>query len=231
MAKTFKVLSLLLSYPTQEIQDGADALAAALDEEGLVPALQRDGVFRLLAELRDGDLLDLQERYVLLFDRSRTFSLHLFEHIHGESRDRGQAMIDLAQTYERHGLALSAPELPDHLPLFLEFLSTLPSAEARTLLSQPLHIIAALGERLQRRDSVYATVFSALGSLAQTKASEDELAPLRAAPEDDPNDLVAIDRAWEEAAVAFGSSSDADGCPITADILRRVGPETVREGS
>ena len=81
---------------------------------------------RLLDELATGDLYDLQERYVLLFDRTRSLSLHLFEHVHGESRDRGQAMVDLKALYERHGLLMSSSELPDHLPLFLEFLSDHP---------------------------------------------------------------------------------------------------------
>ena len=94
--------------------------------EKLLPASVRRQLKLLIDEIATGDLYDLQERYVLLFDRTRSLSLHLFEHVHGESRDRGQAMIDLKAQYEKNGLAISASELPDFVPLFLEFLSTRP---------------------------------------------------------------------------------------------------------
>ena len=102
-------------------------MRAALDAEGRLPQRDRDRLDRLLEEIATRDLYDLQERYVLLFDRTRSLSLNLFEHVHGESRDRGQAMVDLMELYERHGLAMAGKELPDHLPLFLEFLSEIPA--------------------------------------------------------------------------------------------------------
>ena len=127
MTRTFKVLSALLSYPTAQLQDGLRRSSTALiDGEALLPAAVRRQLARLTGELANGDLYDLQERYVLLFDRTRSLSLHLFEHVHGESRDRGQAMIDLKSLYENGGLEIDAAELPDFLPLFLEFLSTQP---------------------------------------------------------------------------------------------------------
>ena len=122
-----------------------------LDAEKLVPAASRGAVDGLIEEIAAGDLYDLQERYGLLFDRSKTLALHLFEHVHGESRDRGQAMVDLKAMYENAGLVIAANELPDYVPLFLEFLSTQPLAEARELLGQTAHILAALAERLGRR--------------------------------------------------------------------------------
>src|SRR5207244_12015926 len=131
MAKTFKALSILLSYPTAEFQQVAGKLRTVIETEGLVPPSVRRQLDGLLTEIASGDLYDLQERYVLLFDRTRSLSLHLFEHVHGESRDRGQAMVDLKALYERHGLLMSSSELPDHLPLVLEFLSTIPGADAR----------------------------------------------------------------------------------------------------
>ena len=130
MRRTLKVLSALLSYPTAELQAAVPEMRAALDREARLPQRNRDRLDRILDEIATGDLYDLQERYVLLFDRTRSLSLHLFEHVHGESRDRGQAMVDLKSLYERHGLLMSSSELPDHLPLFLEFLSTIPEAEA-----------------------------------------------------------------------------------------------------
>src|SRR5215470_18300966 len=143
MRRTFKVLSGLLSYPTAELQAAVPQLAAAIDREALLPAAIRRQLERLLNEIATGDLYDLQERYVLLFDRTRSLSLHLFEHVHGESRDRGQAMIDLKAQYEQAGLFMSVGELPDFLPLFLEYLATRPTREACEALGQPVHILAA----------------------------------------------------------------------------------------
>ena len=108
MTRTFKALSALLTYPTKEMQEALPELAAAIDQEALLPKAVSRQLDLLLAEIATGDIYDLQERYVLLFDRTRSLSLHLFEHVHGESRDRGQAMIDLKSQYERNGLAKSS---------------------------------------------------------------------------------------------------------------------------
>ncbi|WP_193368743.1 nitrate reductase molybdenum cofactor assembly chaperone [Pelagibius marinus] len=229
MAKTFKVLSLLLTYPEAELQEAAGEMKQILASEKLVPANCLEGLTRLLDEIAEGDLYDLQERYVLLFDRSRSLSLHLFEHIHGESRDRGQAMVDLAEHYERHGLVLSARELPDFLPLFLEFLATRPLPEALELLEQPLDVVAALAERLRKRKSDYAWVLLALEGISRGKPSQAVLDELLAAPDDDPEDLEALDRAWEDQPVTFGPGapgaggvSPGGGCPAVRDTLARM---------
>ena len=111
---------------------------------------------RLADDIGGRDAYDAQERYVLLFDRTRSLSLHLFEHVHGESRDRGQAMVDLMAMYEEDGFEIDTKELPDYLPMFLEYLSMKPRAEAVQLLDETAHILAALRERLKKRQSVYA---------------------------------------------------------------------------
>ena len=224
MSDTFKVLSALLCYPTAELKSAAPELKAALDAEALLPPRVAAMVARLVDDLATRDLTDAQERYVFLFDRTRSLSLHLFEHVHGESRERGQAMVDLLALYERHGLALSARELPDYLPLFLEFLSTRPVAEARALLAQPLHILNALTDRLRKRDSVYEGVFRALEALAKDAAPADELEVLPEQAQDDPNDLAALDRAWEDDPVTFGPGTDnAGGCGRASEMLARMG--------
>lgn len=213
MAAIYKVLSTLLSYPTLELQTAAPELAAALLEEQSLPREVIGGLQGLLRELRDGDLLDLQSRYVDLFDRSRSLSLNLFEHVHGESRDRGQAMVDLRERYRAAGLDLASNELPDFLPLFLEFLSVLPDGEARATLGEAAHVLRALAERLTSRGSTYAAVFATMEALAQEPPDEALLAELRKAELDDPNDLTALDRAWEETEVRFGPGDAQDGCP------------------
>jgi nitrate reductase delta subunit len=210
MSKTLKALSALLTYPTQELQDAAPEIGVVLAEDALIPAAAWRQLSKLTTELATGDLYDLQERYVLLFDRTRSLSLHLFEHVHGESRDRGQAMIDLKAQYERNGLAMTEAELPDFLPLFLEYLSTRPLAESCESLGQPAHIFAALAERLRKRHSLYEAVFRALIVLANAKPAEDAVSALMQTPDPDASDFAALDAAWEDEPVTFGPG--AAGC-------------------
>jgi nitrate reductase delta subunit len=223
MSATYKVLSAVLSYPTAELQGAARELIFALNEEQLLPANHRTAVGALIEHIAAIDLLEAQSRYVDLFDRTRSLSLHLFEHVHGESRDRGQAMVSLLERYQLAGLDVAAHELPDYIPLFLEFLSTLDDAVARTNLAEPAHILAALGERLRRRSSDYAAALEALVVLSEIAPSKDVLAELRQEKIEDPGDLVALDKAWEEAEVRFGPGDAAsDGCPRASDILQRM---------
>lgn len=207
MARTYRALAALIAYPTEALQAATGEIAAVLVEEGLVSAPRRAAIDDLLAELVGSDIYELQERYFTLFDRSRTLSLHLFEHVHGESRDRGQAMADLIQLYRDHGFEPAASELPDFMPLFLEFLSLLPGHEAQALLAEPAGILQALAERLVTRRSTYAAVFQALATLANAPATGE---PDTSA--EDPDDLVALDAAWEEAAVHFGPGEQIDSC-------------------
>ena len=216
MTNVFKALSALLTYPTAELQTAAGAIGEAVARLPDAPA--RDRLRGRIDEIANGDIYDLQERYVLLFDRTRSLSLHLFEHVHGEGRDRGQAMVDLMNLYEKHGLSIGAAELPDHLPLFLEFLSTRPLAEACDLLEQPAHIIAAIGERLRKRDSTYAAIFDALVSLSVLQPKDADVLALLGEPDSDPDDFAALDEAWEDAPVTFGP--EAAGCKD--DLIARL---------
>ena len=211
MNLTFKALSALLTYPTAEMQQAAGVISEVLEQDAAIPFGLREQLHRLLTELANGDIYDLQERYVLLFDRTRSLSLHLFEHVHGESRDRGQAMVDLQAQYARAGLEVSAAELPDFLPLFLEYLATLPANEACETLAQPAHIFAAMAERLRKRKSSYEAVFRALVALAAAKPKDDEIEALLKLPDPDAYDLKALDAAWEDEPVNFGPGS-GDGC-------------------
>jgi nitrate reductase delta subunit len=213
MARTYRALAALLTYPTTELQSAATEIATALEAEGLLSAVQRKSLSGLLSDLATNDIYDLQERYVALFDRGRATSLHLFEHVHGENRDRGQAMADLLALYAEHGLEVAAHELPDYLPLYLEFLSLLPRSEAESLLAEPAAILRALADRLGKRDAGWASVLAVLADLAQAPA-----VGASAIPDEDPDDLTALDAAWEEAAVRFGPGEATDGC--STDRLR-----------
>ncbi|MCA0301796.1 MAG: nitrate reductase molybdenum cofactor assembly chaperone [Proteobacteria bacterium] len=220
--RTLRALAALLAYPTQPMIDALDEIGQAIDRENLLPARERAALGRLVDDLRGGDLYDLQERYGLLFDRTRSLSLHLFEHVHGESRDRGQAMVDLLKLYQDSGWMPVANELPDFLPLFLEYASTRQPAEAIALVGQPANVLAALAERLAKRQSAYGAIMTALLALSKAKPDAAALAALRAEPDPEPDDLAALDAAWTDEEVTFGPGSniasgigtDAASCPV-----------------
>jgi len=227
MARTYRALALLLTYPTPDLQALAPEALALIEAEALVPKTIRQALRRLVDEITAGDIYDLQEAYTELFDRTRSLSLNLYEHVHGESRDRGEAMVALAELYRSHDLHLSANELPDFLPVFLEFLSTLPEAQAASLLGEATHVLDAMGERLKSRGSAYRAIFGALGKLAAQAADPGALAALLSEPDEDPNDLEAIDKAWAETAVTFGPSDV--GCPKASALVDAMMAEPGRQ--
>ncbi len=219
---TFRVFAALLSYPEPELVAALDEARAILAEEGLVPEPQRRALDGLIDSLRGDDLIAAQERYGALFDRRRSLSLHLYEHVHGESRDRGQAMVRLQQLYRLHGLEIEAREFPDFLPLFLEFLSLVPPAAACRFLAEPLPILAAIETRLRELASPYAAVFAALTAIAGTAPGAAQFEAQRASAEED--DPAALDRSWEEAEVTFMGAgvAGAEGCsPSRAASMAR----------
>jgi len=220
--KTFKVLSALLSYPSQELVTAVPELEAALDGESMLPKAEREALAILCNDIAESDLYDLQERYCLLFDRSRTLALHLFEHVHGESRDRGQAMVDLKAMYEQAGLTIAANELPDYVPLLLEYLSLQKLETAREVLGQASHIFAALAERLGQRGSVYKAVFDALVTLGHEAPSRAVVDELLSASDTDPMDLAALDAAWEDEEIRFGPGAQGQGACGHENLIARL---------
>ena len=177
--KTFKVLSLLLCYPESDLLAALPELEAALADEAAFNGNAYTQVAPLFAQLRETDLIRLQESYVATFDRNPSHSLHLFEHIHGESRDRGSAMIDLLEEYWKYDFDASSSELPDYVPLFLEFLSLVPDDEAMTLLGDAVHVLATVGRKLDANGSPYATAFHVLEALSPVEAQELIEPPVR----------------------------------------------------
>lgn len=218
---SFKALSVLLTYPSEDLQAAIPDIRRALLQDGLLGPQRIAALEPLLRALAEQDIYDLQENYVLLFDRSRSLSLCLFEHLHGESRDRGSAMVSLLETYREAGFDLTGTDLPDHLPVLLEYLSTQPLAEAQSILSDAGPIIVALADRLVRRESHYAAVLEALATLAEAPADSAEAMILLAEAVDNPEDLEALDAVWNEAMVTFGPDPNA-GCPISRDILAKM---------
>jgi nitrate reductase molybdenum cofactor assembly chaperone NarJ/NarW len=220
--RTFKVLSALVNYPSEALIKAVPELRAVLNAEKLLSPKLRLSIDTLIDEIANGDVYDLQERYGLLFDRSKTLALHLFEHVHGESRDRGQAMVDLKAMYEEAGLFIDANELPDFVPLFLEFLSTRPLAAARELLGQTAHILATLAERLGRRQSAYKAVFDALVEISAEAPHREIVDALMKEADPDPMDFEALDAAWEEEEVRFGPGTQGEGACGKENLIARL---------
>jgi nitrate reductase delta subunit len=210
--KSFKVLSALTAYPSLAMVEAIPAMRQVLEAEGLVNASARRLLEPLLADLASLDLMELQERYVFLFDRTRSLSLHLFEHVHGESRDRGQAMVDLKQVYEAAGFELNTSELPDYIPAFLEYLSLLPADEAVSLLGETVHILITLAERLEKRSSPYAGLFRTMVALSKAKPKPEDMAAIVADDGIQPDDLEALDAVWQEEEVTFGPGAAEAAC-------------------
>ncbi|HCY61520.1 MAG TPA: nitrate reductase molybdenum cofactor assembly chaperone [Oxalobacteraceae bacterium] len=173
--KHYQVMSALLLYPEQELIDSLPELQTALAG---VPAL-RAQLRPLFDHLADGSLISRQEAYVTTFDRNPSHSLHLFEHIHGESRDRGQAMVDLMEEYKKHGLEMQGDDLPDYVPLFLEFLSQLDAEESARLLGDAVHVLAHVGAKLHANGSPYAVLFDVLQQLSPVAAEALSEPPVR----------------------------------------------------
>ena len=208
--KTLKILGLLMSYPKPDWVAHLDDCTVLLKREDVLPKKQLKGVLAFIEELSAADIYEAQEQYVSLFDRGRSHSLHLFEHIHGESRDRGQAMVNLSDAYADKGLIIDKAELPDFIPLFLEYLSLCPADEAFELLGEPIDIMATIATRLQKRDSSYAVLFDALVALSRVKPSEEKIREVLAQALEDQS-LEALDKEWEEAA-AFAGPPDQSDC-------------------
>jgi len=201
--RVLKVIARLLDYPTTGLQDARDGLTSIiLEDRNLTPRL-KSGLLRTIDTLCSGDLMDHQENYVALFDRGRSLSLLLFEHVHGESRDRGQAMVDLMRHYEQAGLTLAERELPDYLPLFLEFLSTQGEEAIHHWLEDTQPILALLAERLYQRDSHYSALLEALLGLCNQAPPDRRQLAAKVAEEEPDDTPQALDAVWEEEMVRF----------------------------
>jgi nitrate reductase delta subunit len=218
--KSLRVLARLLGYPDAELRDHLSELLQALHEERALTPMRISELDALIAQLSGPASLDTEAAYVELFDRGRATSLHLFEHVHGDSRERGPAMIDLAHTYEKAGLFLAEGEMPDFLPVVLEFTSTQPPREAREFLAEMAHIFNAIFAALQQRNSAYAAVLGALLELAGEKPQPVLIAA------DEPLDTV-----WAEPVVFDGCSTQGQAKPGRAQTIHIIRQKTGAAGA
>lgn len=213
-AKVLKLLSALLDYPEHELQGAQQELLSVIEADNVLSGSSRERLYTWVQQFCTTPIEELQEAYIDLFDRGRSHSLLLFEHVHGESRDRGQAMVDLMALYERNGYQLGKRELPDYIPLFLEYLSQRPLVEIQDALANVAHILAVLAERMQRRESRYTLLFELLLEVAGEEVDRDSIRAQVGAEKPD-HTPEALDKVWEEEAVTFGGNAISGGCPTS----------------
>lgn len=214
-----RILARLLAYPDAALRADLADLRVAIAADEAIPAVRRAELEALVAALENGDPLESEAEYVRTFDQGRATSLHLFEHVHGDSRERGPAMIDLARTYEQAGLLFAPGELPDYLPAVLEFASTQPPGEVRAFLGEIAHLLKALFSALLQRESIYACVLGALLELAGETAQAAPVAP------DEP-----VDASWEEPPAFGGCSSKGQASAGAAQPVHFVGIDVSGRG-
>ncbi len=223
--RTLKILGFLLTYPSIHHKHAINECRTFLRQEGLLKKGHLKRIMAVLDTIENQDLLDLQEAYVDLFDRTPSLSLHLFEHVHGDSRERGQAMVDLSELYAEKGLNIGTHETPDYLPMFLEYVSLLDAQHVKENLGSIVNILSALAQRLQNRGSLYAGVLQALIDIP-TKTPNAKI--VKASIQKDsgrPLHMGEIDEAWKEQ-FAFENSSqtvgNAGACPQAQQMLTRM---------
>lgn len=208
MIKTYKILSLLLSYPNQDVMDFMAEIPENLSEEGILNTRQIDNIQKFIDAFKSDEIETWQEHYVQLFDYSRAVSLHLFEHVYGESKDRGQAMVDLISFYAEDGLEIKTSELPDYLPAFLEFLSmTKNESVASEVLSEIAHIISKIHDKLKGMDNPYQHLLEAVLSLSAREPDPKLVDSLNQMEKP-----VDLDKEYEEEPVRFGENNNCNIC-------------------
>jgi len=211
--QTIKALGALLLYPDETLVDALDEIQAIIDADPLLGPERAAAVGRCIAGMRDQGLLDLQEQYVQTFDNSPKQALYLFQHLYGDSPERGPAMADLIGLYRDHGYQPIANELPDYLPLYCEFAAQFPQAEARSLLGRALPVLELVAQRLQQKGITYAAVLSALASLAEADEDTAAIAELLSAQARNGKGDQSLDEAWREQPVSFTAAGEQHNHP------------------
>jgi len=225
-----KVISRLLDYPSAEMFAAKDELIAIVEKTTELTEQNRTQLVDFINQLTARDIFDAQESYDLLFDRGRALSLLLFEHVHGESRDRGQAMVDLMNVYKSNGFEVDSSQLPDYIPLYLEFLSEQPVEFVEEWLGDVVHLLTMLSERLIDRDCYYSILFDALIDISGQQVDRQEIKESVKKEERD-DTLEVIDKEWEDKEIRFDDPM-VDGCPSSNGLQNSqhsLDPNTVHQ--
>lgn len=224
-----KVISRLLDYPSAALFNAAEEIKCVINESTEISSATKTALLKFVTELTERDLYDAEESYDLLFDRGRALSLLLFEHVHGESRDRGQAMVDLMNVYQSKGFEVDAAQLPDYIPLYLEFLSEQDSEFAKEWLADVGHLLTMLAERLKGRECHYSILFDALIEVAEIEVDREEIRAAVGQEQRDDTPEV-IDREWEDKEVKFDDPM-AGQCPssVLQSSRKSLDPNTIQQ--
>ena len=158
--RPYKLLSVLLCYPDEALVEAHEEIAeevASLPESGTKRSLVAFGEY-----LAGRDAVELAQGYVETFDLRRRTSLYLTYYLHGDTRKRGMALLRLKRLYAAGGLELATGELPDYLPLVLEFAALVPDEVGETVLREHRPSLELLRAGLHEAESPYAHVLDAL---------------------------------------------------------------------
>ena len=197
-SKTYKIFSILLSYPTEELKKSVDDMTDILKYDRLLSHQDIKFINNLISFIKNNDLLYLQEYYVSIFDRKKDFSLYIFEHIHGDSRERGMAMVDLKDFYKKSDLSVLTNELPDYLPLFLEYMSLISENEAKSLIGEIVNIIAILSRKLNIINSDYSYLFAIIEKLSDVKCDNNLIDKIILKFDSSSQSDINVDDDWKE---------------------------------
>lgn len=216
-----KVISRLLDYPSEALFNASEELVDVVQQDHTISQSNKDSLVSFIQKLAARDLYDAQESYDLLFDRGRSLSLLLFEHVHGESRDRGQAMVDLINVYKSKGFEVDSSQLPDYIPLYLEFLSEQETDFAEEWLGDICHLMTMLSERLIERECYYSVLFDSLIELSRLEINREEVAA--AVQKEQRDDTIeAIDKEWEDKEIKFDDPIQAgEQCPSASSGIQK----------
>ncbi len=225
-----KVISRLLDYPTAEMFAAKDELVTIVEKAEELTNQNRTQLLDFIEQLTSRDIFDAQESYDLLFDRGRALSLLLFEHVHGESRDRGQAMVDLMNVYKTNGFEVDSSQLPDYIPLYLEFLSEQTPEFIEEWLGDICHLLTMLSERLIDRECYYSVLFDSLVEISGQEVDRKEIAD--SVKQEERDDTVeAIDKEWEDKEIRFDDPMVGE-CPSSSGLQNSqnsLDPNTVHQ--
>jgi len=216
-----KVISRLLDYPSAELFSASEELINVVSETDNISQKSKNSLIAFIQKLTDRDLYDAQESYDLLFDRGRALSLLLFEHVHGESRDRGQAMVNLLEVYKSKGFVAETSQLPDYIPLYLEFLSEQDADFCEEWLGDICHLMTMLSERLIDRECYYSVLFDTLIDISGLEVNREEV--IEAVKKEERDDTIeAIDKEWEDKEIKFDEPiQSGENCPSASSGVHK----------
>ena len=154
--QVFAVISKLIDYPDSELIENLDSVIEYIKDSSEIATDEKEILMEFVSWMRSHTSIKLQETYVETFDMVPEHDLHLTHHIFGDDRQRGPALIDLSEHFKNEGLEVKEGEIPDFLPLLLEYASTLDDIKSREFLGDAKKIITIIADNLDKAKSPYS---------------------------------------------------------------------------